>query len=291
MKLRARITGLPSIRENAELIERLVQIYPEGAQYNSFFMDLVESDQRAVEIFRELERFGFRAWKQNQSQRDRASEYFLDYYREYEASDFDNIDLVRSAPQVQLACKTQRGRDHEGRIGIEFHEPGLPPESIATDGHGACLVRDRVRRIIEEIRPQHLFFRETVLVTWWTKVAHPIAWQEFGEEPWWEVTSDLTLPPLAPSMVVIHHKTGKRLPRGVGAKVICFARDPDEPRDGEAQFHYCRSEIEASERFDAALTLEKLGSSCQLVLSRRVYRALLDANIENRWIPCPLDAC
>ncbi len=288
MRTHVHISGLPSIHENSNLIAELRAIHPHGAKSNSFQLDLPEEDPRTTAVTEVLARHGCYPRTNDGHARDRAIEYFIDYYREYDDADLDGVAIIRPSPWDTLPCRSGNDRDAQGRIQIEFHKPHLPKIPIA-NGDGSILVCEHVKQIIDSVNPKHLWFRETGLVAWWDEPPRQLEWASLDEEPWWEVMSDLLLPPMAPSMTLLDVNTFEHLP--CGTDQMCFARDPDEPRDREAQLHFCRNEVDRLGPFDAALTHEHIGSSHQLVFSGRVYRTLYDAGIQSRWIPCKLDDC
>lgn len=109
------------------------------------------------------------------------------------------------------------------------------------------------------------------------------------EDTWWELESDLELPPLAPSVALVHRDgtpfTGD-FSKGCGRKKGLYTN---------AELHYRRSDLERLGHFDAARTYEHFHPrgpaprSRALVVSQKFYRACRENDIRTRFVPVRID--
>ncbi len=112
-----------------------------------------------------------------------------------------------------------------------------------------------------------------------------ISWESVCE-PWWELRSSVTMPPLSPSVRILYPDPawGPFDPRQiVGIHEGAF-------RGGE--LHYIKSDIEQMSPFDFAMTWEHVGAppfGDRLVVSHRVYQLFKQHRFKARWAPVRLD--
>lgn len=103
---------------------------------------------------------------------------------------------------------------------------------------------------------------------------------------WWELTSRVTLPPVAPGLVLLDNKD-RPVPRGHKGFTQIW-----EPPFAPRELHYIRSELEAVGGFTLARTYEKTGhrenDRC-LIASQRFYRFCLENDIRCGWVPVRID--
>jgi hypothetical protein len=159
-------------------------------------------------------------------------------------------------------------------------------DTLWTMRPGWMVVPERVRRIIEPAGMRHVTFRPTILVRGKGRPEDPqVPWEKFGE-PWWELSSDLTLPPLSPTVKVVAQD---------GRPFIGYEKQNLELREGHymiPELHYLRREIEQCEPFDLGLSSEHLGKppfQQMKVASQRLYRLFAEHKLKASWTPVRLD--
>jgi hypothetical protein len=133
---------------------------------------------------------------------------------------------------------------------------------------------------------RHVTFRPTILVRGKGRPEDPqVPWEKFGE-PWWELSSDLTLPPLSPTVKVVAQD---------GRPFIGYEKQNLEIREGHYMYpelHYLRREIERCDPFDLGLSYEHLGKppfQQMKVASQRLYRLFAEQKLKASWTPVRLD--
>ena len=156
----------------------------------------------------------------------------------------------------------------------------------ATIGNGV-VVSDRLRTRMEQAGFQHLVFRETTT----NKPPKPPL-----PGPYWQLWSDLILPPLSPRMFLFGEKDQPY-------ERIAFDGDYEKnwfPREGEfppdvlffpMELRYEPGVLEALPPFDLALTRELIGSTSlrALVVSQRFYQFCAAEKLPMRWLPVRTD--
>jgi hypothetical protein len=132
----------------------------------------------------------------------------------------------------------------------------------------AIIVSSKTRDELAAQGFQRLSFRWTKPATY-PDVGPPevLSWEHHGP-PWWEPWSDLTLPPLSPTMKHTDG-TGNVVPRDwKGWKWFSSPTEDDE------RLHYLDSEPKAVEPFDIAVSHEHQASPWQrsLIVSQKFYQ-------------------
>jgi hypothetical protein len=116
-----------------------------------------------------------------------------------------------------------------------------------------------------------------------------VPWETYGQ-PWWELTSDLTLPFVSPSMMLAD-RHGRRITDGDFSKG-CYRH---EDLYGHAELHYRAEDIEPLVgTFDLAHTREAFGqvqdpSVRPLVASKRLYELCRSKGLQSGWAPVRID--
>lgn len=293
MRVMVAISSLELPRPKLADISRL---YPEGAvDHCRFATRLPRDDPRTKEVLNWLEREGYRPWNY-QGTLNYAHEYMLTFIREYEPSDFERAEYAEFWPvdimDRVLACD----RDERGYLTIErptLKDARLTGMNLVSATYGRILVLEHVRDILLEGDFRHLLFRPTVLVKGrgtGPGRATTIPWEDFKvSKPWWELTSDLVLPPLSPSMDLRDDK-GNPIPPGDCSKGC-------SPRDGfynHAERRYRRGDLAKVDLFDVALTFENFGTRGHTetrgtIVSKRFYDYCVQKRLNARWAPVRID--
>jgi hypothetical protein len=233
----------------------------------------------------------------------RGEEYSIEVRREYDEVDFQNCRLLRL-----LAGGNAYDRDprYEGLLRVKlFDDNGKPwkrdESEIHAIGHygGWTIVSDRTRRLIEASDLRRIGVRPTWCVPNTPEgrddMAAAYPWDGHGE-PWWELVSDVALPPMSHRAILLDKQGDRITNRRDYDKAIAqreslitidaTIRDP-EPR-------YLEAEITGLGGFDYALTYERFGgeindSGRKPIVSHRFYRFCRDNGITCNYVPVRLD--
>jgi hypothetical protein len=186
--------------------------------------------------------------------------------------------------------------------GGQVFEPGGPLEldidgrMIRRDSCGVdfriVVVQDQVKQALEDAGLEHVVFKPTILSDAF-QPPFPVAdrrrvtWQEIGEPPWWELSSGVLLPRLAPGVELVDNNGD---PFVEGTSKGCWMIEDlfDYP-----ELHYMESDIRRVEPFDCGLTLELLGRNSReanriRVISQRFYRTCRDRGFVLNCVPVHL---
>ncbi|TVQ33156.1 MAG: hypothetical protein EA376_03625 [Phycisphaeraceae bacterium] len=211
--------------------------------------------------------------------RDKAREYFYELQRVYDDSDCDASECLEIVPPkpAKGLYRTDRQR---GRIIIE-RPPPAPISYVYKQTW--VIVRDDVRRALESAGLRHLVFRST------KKKYESFEYNLYDEEDtWWELRSDLVLPPLAPSMTLVHKDftpfTGD-FSRGCMRQEGWYVHP---------ELHYSAEDLAKVEPFDLAHTYEMFGGlpneyDRPLVASQRFYQVCRQLGVKDCWVPVRID--
>lgn len=267
---------------SADLLESLCAIYPQGrvgGQGHSFHAILPVDDKRTTQLLDLLAEAGLEPWIDTSQSRDANRQYTLRLQREYDEIDFEVCNHLEFAPDEQGKglYRTDRQR---GQIIME-----APPISSASFVHKQtwCVVRDNLRRVLQGNGLKNLVFLPT------KKRYESVDYNLYDEEDvWWELRSDLVLPPVSSSMTLIHKDhtpfTGdfRR-----GCRRIDGLYFPVE-------LHYRRADIEGADSFDLAHTYEMFGAlpdeyDRPLVASKRFYEVCKQHDVKTGWVPVRIE--
>ncbi len=109
-----------------------------------------------------------------------------------------------------------------------------------------------------------------------------------GHQPWWQLRSDLVLPPMSPAIQRIDPRTGNELPREHEVHVTFR-----EPPFDDFQPRYLRSDWDRVPKFDVAGSRERLlGGNVyhrMLIVSNRFYQFCKQEGWEADWVPVRID--
>jgi hypothetical protein len=287
MNSRTIISGLDSDKLGQVLVEELEQIHPSGSSFNSranskrFDLRLPSDDPRTLRVIERLARAGFTPWT-NPFVNPLPNQYSMKLEHVYGPSDFADVEYFVPVARIYSEGLT---RATTGLIELDAGKV-VPDADVAFSDLFKTIVSGRIKQILALATPRHLCFKPTVLTRKGYDDAS-ISWQSI-ESPFWEVTSDLTLPPLASTCTLLNND-------GVECRGDfsngCFLR---EGLFTNPEPHYTRESIGAIPPFDAALSQERFGIAPQnedriLIVSRRFREELLGAGIEIDWTPVRID--
>jgi len=287
------------------LIERLRSIYADRIFKQGFFLKLPVDDPRAQEAIKLLDESGLHPWRSETGAPVKGVEYTFRMDRQYEPSDLAQCSLLELSPPDEAHNAEAIFRAHDGEM--------IVPQGSTPDGFDImsslpcwCFVPERVKTILEAGDFRHILFRPTV------HVPHMVELDELGNpielvpdmgsiaqvgrlpgEPvhHWELDSDFTLPPLAPTMTLTDSEWK---PVRSGDFARGFHR-----REGfysHPELHYRASDLEGLEPFDLARTYEPFGNrhgyaplARTLVASRRFYEYCIRHGLRTGWVPVRID--
>lgn len=260
--------------------------------YGVLRIDMRADDARLSRVCDELALAGLTPWTDKSRARIKGKEYELTQYRVYNHDDWERHELLRlnplghRYPSSDIAEVMDRTADGLARLAVEEIPPGV--DFLRADGVSA-LVPQRVRSVLEHAGLRRLRFRPTTPVRVVDKLKPIVdcSWNEFPE-PWWELTSDLVLPPVAPSMTVLSW-SGKPITRG--SIDMCAVSD-GSGFFGFPELRYLRAEVEGLGSFDLAQVFERSspsGLGRALVASRRFYEVCRHHNLGVNWIPVHIE--
>lgn len=156
---------------------------------------------------------------------------------------------------------------------------------------GLPLCTTSLRENIEAQQYRHIAFRPTELRGDPTFQGDPprvvsgslYDWSDIKSEPWWQITSDLTLPPLSPNMDL--ESTPGQIERVVGVT-------PREGAYAAPELHYRRQDFDGLPDFDAALTYEHIRGLYDfqnLIVSTRFYKFSHENRLPWKFLPVHVD--
>lgn len=285
MKVHARIKSTVT----PDQLEAVRQLCPEGKFYQTCFdLYLSTADVRFDELLRLLDGWGYRRWG-GEKRRDDLREYSVYLFRIYDKSDWDDAQYLELWPSGEH-CITNEGRDSHGRLMLArptLKHPRRVGLSLTAATLGVVLVTQHARDVLDRCGLHGLRFRPTVLVRGTGLREHatrPIPWDQYKSSlPWWELTSDIVLPSLSPSLDLRNWKT----------------RQPFRPTERltacslPAELHYRRADLAALPPFDVAHTFENFGPahspSYRTVVSKRFYDCCVAHALKSHWAPVRID--
>lgn len=243
-------------------------------------------------VLRSLSDSGLTDWSRHAIPR-LPTQYRLRVDRDYTEHDLNQYQYLRAT-----TGRTWPGgwRGDDGMIPLPrtfFPKRQLREWAYHTDE--ILLVTSLFRSCLEQGGLSHLQFRptqvwsdtDTVLVdtkpvTFVPRTPPPrcLSWDEIGEEPWWEMTSDLVLPRVAPSMP-LGSQEGDSQERTFGVWV--YNNNP------VWELNYRDEDLKQVEPFDAALTFERWRGSRDenrfLIVSQRFRQAVLKHGLGMGFVP------
>lgn len=269
MRITTVIGGLQRSKVEKRIYDQISVICPEGDNGRSFRFEFESSDDRLQRIQEVLARGGYKVWDERGY--SLPNEYRVIRNRYYDQDDLEGVEYFKPWAVASLETTTQRTPDDVLAVSCDF-EGEVPP--IGMVGVDAMAVCDRLKLSMEEAGLAHLVFLPAQVVG---ENASSI------REGYWELTSDLRLPPLA---------LGLRLIDGLGGiyekgkSHACIVDDGFSP----PELHYRASDLARVEPFDLARTSEPIGSKAgTFVASKRFYDFCKSQNLQMEWVPVRID--
>jgi hypothetical protein len=236
------------------LCRKLAAIYPEGKIGESFRFELPDSDPRLRLILNHLTQAGLHAWLDVSRERT-PDEYSLELERVYDAADLRATPYLvphrdEHCPRFEDLSRTPEGWLKVGIGESEFGDPtGLGADLVATSR--GLVVSSGLRNELESAGFLHLTFGPVVPFERGSdREWYLLPWAGLSD-PYWELRSDLILPPLAPSCNVFSaygDPVNGDFSKGCHMKEGLYRL---------AELHYTAAAIAEVEPFDVALTFER----------------------------------
>lgn len=213
-------------------------------------------------------------------------------WRRYDELDLSTCELLQVGDQGRTENQyvLSHGRDPLGYIRIDVKSLPAPKELVLGFCGSGHLVPDRIRRAIEDAGFVHVAFKPLVVVRDAPTTNLPtLPWDERKHgERWWELTADVWMPPLAPS-VDLRHKDGTPLnEKERQARKLQDGVHIVEGLYSWPELRYRRADLVRfmPQEWDAAQLLE-WGSG--LVISRRFWKFLAEQGAEAKWVPVRIE--
>lgn len=286
MKIIAKIGSIYVPEVGHDLAEELFAVYPEGRHgpegsesgYYDFF--LPTDDPRLQRFLDTLKRHGVTPINVFEP-RSPSPKYSLRLSRLYDQSDLDAADFLTPNPEPYFDA----GRTAEGLLllVIEDVRDGIETTAdIAAAGGMGTAVSDRLRRRIEQEQFVGVQFRETAL-------DEPL--DEPLPTPYWELVSDIALPPLS-KRNHLYNEVDQHFD-GDYSK-WWYVREGTQIPDAlyfPPELHYDAADLEPVRPFDVAQTQERIGGGQErdLVVSQRFYQFCQAENLPVKWMPVRID--
>ncbi len=248
-----------------------------------------ETDPRVQATLRACEEQGLVLWGNRHPRPvSAATHLFLQRRRIYAPEDLKGLEFVELVPTNLLVdCYWKPPYDgilsgfqqtfpRNVPLAASFHDrdrlvvPSTTREAI--DAQGFAGVTYRPIRLVKKRDKESRDSADVVEIPWGQR------------SPWWELTSSLSMPIVAPEVIAAWN--ANVLPRGCTTSPVYF-RDPDYD-DAELKFY--ESEVRAMPKFDLALTTERSGSEFAHfnICSRRMYEFGVAHGWECQWRPVRL---
>jgi len=260
------------------LYEQIGRLYPEAKGGHYFGgQGLDWEDPRTQSVLNALKQDGFQP--ATGLGPEKPGEFSMDLTRIYDVKDLDEADYLLPLPG-RTFDDTARSPAGGLVLGVNRHSASI---NFGSSWHG-LIVSDDFKRLGEQAGLKRLVYRKVELVK--PKTGTP-------RGPYWELTSDLTLPPLAPQMSLVtdagevfrgDYKEGCLLREGLTVPSVLY-RPPE--------LHFTASAMESLPDFDLALTRETFGGSGNLyrahVCSRNFRNFCRASRYRADWIPVRRD--
>ncbi len=289
MKTLVTFNSLVSIVPNGistDLLEALCSIYPKGrtgSLGHAFRATLPFSDPRVAKIEGILNDASYRRWDRLSESLDH--EYVYQLSRVYDTADLKAAELLELHPPSEAGVHYEWRRSFDTQLAV-----GKPSRHaiITVARHGCYAVKDDAKKRLDTENLRGVVFKPAI-----TRYSIDDDEDDDDDLPdnddvWWELTSDIVLPPLAPSMTLLHEDN---TPFKGDFRKGCKRR---EGYYNHAELHYRRADIDAVGPFDLALTHEMFGGLPNqfdrlVVVSQRFYQACVKHRVKTGFIPVRID--
>jgi hypothetical protein len=275
MRTMAKILGINSRDVGEDIIAELGVIYPDGRDGDRFECQLPWEDDRVRSVIGCLAAHGF--VPSSGRRRIASNEYWMQIERNYDRSDLDSASYLNLRAKVPFRSYT---RSPEGLIQLDAEEVRTDAD-IAYASQPWTVVSGRLKDLIEREGLGRVVFRET-------QVVGPARLRDEYEGRFWELTSDLVLPPMSPCCKFFDAVTGEEV-AGNSERPFVLREGLEAPDIlyTPAEIVYDATAINTVGPFDLALTCETFGNnySRMIVASNIFYRFCESLGLDILWSP------
>lgn len=288
-----RLRHIPSIGLSevpVEVFEDICKLYPEGKETGRWFRSVLPADDpRSIAIIQRLKEAGYSPWT-DKLRLPTSREFTTSIEFEYDPSDWEASEWLSPRPDVFWEHSTL-GPD--GLIELQHWEvdPDAPEEGIAKANDG-LVVSSRIKNALETSGLGHIIFKPVAVIgDDESENRGRVPWDKFGFEPYWQIWSDYTLPPLS-SACRFRDRDGKLVPHDQDCSINGFFLHT--VADEEDVLRYRPEDMKKTEPFGLALTRERFGygkDSCKpaLIASHRLYQFCVEQKLKMYWVPVRID--
>jgi hypothetical protein len=278
MRAVGRILGIRSEHVGELTFNELGAIFPEGRNDDHFECVLDSADVRFRKVLECLLSTGFTPSTHRETPGPK--NFWLKYWREYAPQDLGAADYLQVQPTKFLRCYE---RNDAGLV--KLTPASLSGRSLLSTPRPPVVVvmKTLMDRVLGS-KARGAVFRPTEVV------GRAAAARLQGQ--FWEWTSDIYLPPLAPPCTFIDAVTGEQVSADSGRRfVLREGLEAPEILYMPPELHYRFADIQRMEPFDVALVREQFTDaySRPLVVSNRIYRLCLELGVSSDWIPVRVD--
>jgi hypothetical protein len=271
---------LDSDKIGPEIIQHLRDLYPGISNAYRFAGKALDAaDPRSQQV---LDYLAEQGWFPNPGTREqRPNEFGMTMDRIYDVQDLEEAEYLTMS--VNPGVSENTAQVVAGKVC--FLKPVAKAKNIASVAIGGMVDSGRIKTVLEREALHHISFLPTEVVT---KTG-----ERLGETPYWQMVTDLSLPPVSPSMKKVNSASGVPM-------------EEDEPgdfymREGltipqvlycPSETHYLASDLRSVAPFDLALAREKegLGADFQCkIASQRLYQVLTGLGLDILWRPVRLE--
>ena len=258
-----------------ELFQGLVALYPDKSNQYIFNCELPVEHPITKSVIDLLAAHG---WEPNKpcKERRKNTEFHLKYLREYDDTDYQQARHLEPVPLATIGLSMRRSKSDRLLLKRSTARSKI---TLAAADWAWLVVSDKVRRLMIEAGLRHVIFKEV-------ETAAPIP-EELRNQIW-ELSSDLTLPPLSPMCELVTTPGG--LPFTGDRQKGGFAHV--EGLYAWPEYHYTESAIRSVEPFDLAHTFERHHHDTpqpKFVASQRFYQFCKTHGIKMKWVPVHID--
>jgi hypothetical protein len=243
---------------DSDFFDSLVAIYPKGHRHNMLRLELDETDPRMRAILNALDRYG--AVPRNPVKPLLPFHYWFEGHRYYEPADLETCDYLIPCPKLSI---DDCFREHDGSLSITLKPTrgGIRSKEPIADASGqGTIISGPIAIKLADEGMEGLSFRQATAMF-------------KGSVDFWELRSDLTLPPLSPEMAIM------------GGDFIRSGWEIPDVLYLPAEYRYRQSDLARVGSFDVAFTQERLGlwGVQKLIVSRRFYRFCVANKLNVDW--------
>lgn len=259
-----------------EAFDDLAAIHPGGvdAAHGQLSCDLPMGDERVARLLACLEAHSYWAW--NGRGAKVPGEISMRISRTYDRKDFQAAPALLLNPVSHVFSIEPRTDD--GRLVVETRN--LKPTVRLGATHYGLVVAAEIKEALEREGLVGLIFRPIEFRGLARAVADRSA-------RFWELDSEVILPPLSPRMRFYHASGGAEV-SGDGPPPFVYREGPDFPEINSEppELHYTAESWADVPPFDLARTRERpLGDRGIPIASPKLYRALAGLKVSVAWVP------